>query len=182
MPRRDASARREALISAAEASFREAGYGVPLEAIADRAGVGRGTLYRNFADREALAIAIFSREIDRIEDAIDPGAPLAQTLRALVGDGAAMCALFNRIASELELNDANLARFKALGERMCTLVEPAVLAARARGEIDPARSPFDLVLALRMVGGLMLPFHTPDEVDDQINAALSLVLDGLRPR
>jgi AcrR family transcriptional regulator len=61
--RRDAVARREALLNAAVECFEARGYAVPLEEIADMAGVGRGTLYRNFKDRIALIMAIFERDI-----------------------------------------------------------------------------------------------------------------------
>ena len=52
--RSDARERREALLTAGEQCFREQGFTVPLEQIADRAGVGRGTLYRNFKDAVTL--------------------------------------------------------------------------------------------------------------------------------
>jgi AcrR family transcriptional regulator len=52
--RRDALVRRERILAAAVEVFRSEGLDVPLEKIADRAGVGRATLYRNFPDREAL--------------------------------------------------------------------------------------------------------------------------------
>ena len=102
-PRRDAQRRREALLNAAADRFAAQGYSVPLETIADQAGVGRGTLYRNFRDREALALAIFSREIDRMEAGLDPAAPLDQTILAMVREGAATSSLFNRFAGELDL-------------------------------------------------------------------------------
>ncbi|WP_431312381.1 TetR/AcrR family transcriptional regulator [Sphingomonas natans] len=47
----DAAARREVLIDAGAHCFAEGGYLVPLGEIAARAGVERGTLYRNFRDR-----------------------------------------------------------------------------------------------------------------------------------
>ena len=52
--RRDAKVRRERLLAAAVELFLEEGVDVPLEKIADRAKVGRATLYRNFADRGEL--------------------------------------------------------------------------------------------------------------------------------
>ena len=64
--RRDAVLRREALLNAAIECFETRGYSVSLEEIADHAGVGRGTLYRNFKDRAALTLAIFAREIEKI--------------------------------------------------------------------------------------------------------------------
>ena len=52
---------RRALIAAARAVFAESGYSAPLSAVARRAGVGQGSLYRHFPDRVALA------DLDRYE-------------------------------------------------------------------------------------------------------------------
>ncbi|MDP1026726.1 helix-turn-helix domain-containing protein [Sphingomonas sp. KR1UV-12] len=181
-PRRDAQARREALIVAAASCFAARGYGVPLEVIADEAGVGRGTLYRNFRDREALALAIFSREVDRMEAALDPAAPLAGSIATMVRSGAPAASLFTRIAAELKLDDANIAAFRALGVRLEGVVAPAVKQAQARGEIAATVTPHAVVLAMRMAGGLLLPFMTEAEVSEQLNAALALLFEGLQPR
>jgi AcrR family transcriptional regulator len=64
--RRDAQARRERLIIAASELFAGEGYDVSLERVADRAGVGRGTLYRNFVDRQALTIAVIEWHIMKL--------------------------------------------------------------------------------------------------------------------
>jgi AcrR family transcriptional regulator len=53
----------EALVAAARDVFAEQGVDAPLEAVARRAGVGIGTLYRHFSSREALVEAIFARRI-----------------------------------------------------------------------------------------------------------------------
>jgi AcrR family transcriptional regulator len=62
--RKDAAERRLALLDAAASAFAEHGFDVPLDVIADRAKVGRATLYRNFADRGELAAAVFSAQLD----------------------------------------------------------------------------------------------------------------------
>src|SRR5688572_25450825 len=56
--RADAQRNREQIIDAARALFVERGADVPMEEIAHRAGVGVGTLYRRFPDREALIRAV----------------------------------------------------------------------------------------------------------------------------
>jgi AcrR family transcriptional regulator len=53
-PRRDAEANRERLLAAAVSAMMREGRRVPLATIAAEAGVGVGTLYRKYADREAL--------------------------------------------------------------------------------------------------------------------------------
>ncbi|KXI15085.1 transcriptional regulator, TetR family [Corynebacterium sp. CMW7794] len=59
--RADALRRRDALIDAAIELFRTQGPEVTLDRVAERAGVGIATLYRNFADKDALAIACTER-------------------------------------------------------------------------------------------------------------------------
>ncbi|MDL2404050.1 TetR/AcrR family transcriptional regulator, partial [Rhizobium mayense] len=44
--------------------FAEAGMDVPIREIADRAGVGVGTLYRHFPTRSDLVVAVFRKEVD----------------------------------------------------------------------------------------------------------------------
>ncbi|MGW3498508.1 TetR/AcrR family transcriptional regulator [Streptomyces sp. NPDC001020] len=64
-PRRtDARLNRERLVAAAQEVFAEAGPGASLNEIARRAGVGPGTLYRHFPNRQALLTAVLR---DRIQ-------------------------------------------------------------------------------------------------------------------
>lgn len=181
-PRRDAQRRREALLRAAASCFQEFGYDVPLEVVAERAGVGRGTLYRNFRDRDALALAIFSREIDRFEDTLDPAVSIEHNLAKMIRQGAPVQLLFRRITTDLQQSDFDVAAFQSLRQRLEELLVPAVRQACERGEIDARVTPADLVLVLRMVGGLLYPFMGEDEVTDVVNAALHLLLQGMRPR
>lgn len=64
--RADARRNREKLLTAAAEVFAAAGEDATLEAVAARAGVGIGTLYRNFPDREALLVAAYQREVDAL--------------------------------------------------------------------------------------------------------------------
>ncbi|NTS63538.1 helix-turn-helix transcriptional regulator [Sphingomonas sp. HHU CXW] len=100
--RKDAKLRREALIAAAAELFLERGFTVALEEIAARAGVGRGTLYRNFADRETLAIAVFEQSLASIEEIVArERIGLREAMSALVHTGATSRAVYARIAEEL---------------------------------------------------------------------------------
>lgn len=181
-PRQDARRRRDALLVAAAAAFRAEGYGVPLESIAERAGVGRATLYRNFKDRSALAIAIFAAEVEALTSTIDAAAPIRETIAAMIRRGASALTLFARIAAELGEDEANIIAFRALGDRLEALLAPAVEAARARGELAADTTAHHIVLIVRMVGGLILPHMTPDELSDCLSEALDLLFSGLRPR
>jgi AcrR family transcriptional regulator len=180
--RRDAQARRDALLDAATACFRDAGYQVPLEEIAERAGVGRGTLYRNFRDREALALAIFAREIDRAGTLVDPEAPVRETLAVLIRSGAAVSSLFARIAGEFVPNVEPRAKGEALGDRMKALLAPVAARAQARGELRAGVGTEELVTAIRMVSAVLLACRDDAEKEAQIDAALDLLFAGLSRR
>ena len=76
-----AAENRAALIVAAREIFAEQGVDAPLSAIAKRAGVGQGSLYRHFPTRGAIAGAAFDANVADIERIVAEGATLAQVLR-----------------------------------------------------------------------------------------------------
>jgi AcrR family transcriptional regulator len=179
--RRDAQERREALILAAEACFAESGFLVPLEDIADRAGVGRGTLYRNFKNRLDLALAIFEREIDKAAGRVDPTAPLAQIILALVEKGAHIAALFARLTVEIPLDDESHAAFKSLRGRFGTVLEPIVARAHAEGTLRADADTETLLLAIAMISHLRA-WKFAEDREGKLRDAVDLVLRGLLPR
>lgn len=180
--RRDAVLRREALLNAAIECFETRGYSVSLEEIADHAGVGRGTLYRNFKDRAALTLAIFAREIEKIVEDDDETLPLEAVLRAMVLRGARITSLFNRMAVEVQLTQEQLAGFKALGTRVQELMAPMVRRAHAGGQIRKDITPADMLIALRMLGGLCKPIREHEELEAHLDAGLALLMRGMAPR
>jgi len=62
--RADAVRNTQAVLLAAKAAFAEAGVDAPMRDIAARAGVGVGTIYRNYPLRSDLIIAVFRNEVD----------------------------------------------------------------------------------------------------------------------
>jgi AcrR family transcriptional regulator len=180
--RRDAVLRREALLNAAIECFETRGYSVSLEEIADHAGVGRGTLYRNFKDRAALTLAIFAREIEKIIEDDDENLPLEAVLRAMVLRGARITSLFNRMAVEVQLTQEQLAGFRALGARVQELMTPMVRRAHAGGQIRKDITPADMLIALRMLGGLCKPIREHEELEAHLDTGLALLMRGMAPR
>lgn len=88
-PRRaDALRNREQVIAAAEAVFAEQGVEAAIPEIAERAGVGKGTVYRNFDSKEDLIAAVLARRMMRFDQDIetglqrdDPGAAVREVLQ-----------------------------------------------------------------------------------------------------
>jgi len=66
--RADAQRNRDALVRAAREIFSEEQGDVPFEDVARRAGVGAGTLYRHFPNRDALLAAVFEGEVVALRD------------------------------------------------------------------------------------------------------------------
>jgi len=88
-----AAANRAALLAAAREVFAESGLRAPLNAVARRAGVGQGSLYRHFPDRVALAMAVFEENVDELEAlAAEPGVTLGDLIgllnRHIIGSSA----------------------------------------------------------------------------------------------
>ncbi|WP_031037145.1 TetR/AcrR family transcriptional regulator [Streptomyces sp. NRRL F-5650] len=79
-----AARNRAALVAAAREIYSEHGLDAPLSAIARRAGVGQGVLYRHFPDREAVANAVLEENVRQVEQAAAvPGTDLARVLGVL---------------------------------------------------------------------------------------------------
>lgn len=69
--RADARQNIDSLLEAAKTVFDELGVDAPVRSIAERAGVGVGTIYRHFPVRSDLISAVFRREMDACVDAAD---------------------------------------------------------------------------------------------------------------
>src|SRR5882762_3119898 len=67
-PRADAVRNRERVLEAAKTVFSAGGPDASLEAVARRAGVGIGTLYRHFPTREDLFEAVYRREVQQLTE------------------------------------------------------------------------------------------------------------------
>src|SRR6516165_9680374 len=83
-PRADAIRNRERVLEAAKMVFSQAGPEASLEAVARRAGVGIGTLYRHFPTREALYEAVYRREVEQLVE-------LAKHLETKIAPVEALC-------------------------------------------------------------------------------------------
>ena len=67
-PRADSVPNRKRVLEAAKAVFAASGPAGSLEAVARRAGVGVGTLYRHFPTRQALFEAVYRHEVEQLAD------------------------------------------------------------------------------------------------------------------
>src|SRR5260370_4489869 len=105
-PRADAVRNRELVLEAAKAVFSAGGADASLEAVARRAGVGIGTLYRHFPTREALFEAVYRHEVQHLSELADQlkneAAPV-EALRRWLRSGVEFVATKKGMAAALAL-------------------------------------------------------------------------------
>lgn len=108
--RADARRNYEKVLAAAREAFAEGGESTALEEIARRAGVGIGTLYRNFPNRQALLEALYVNEVEEVcrsaaqLDDDDPWEALSGWFERLIAYFATKRALANELLNYLDLD------------------------------------------------------------------------------
>ncbi|MFF0435145.1 TetR/AcrR family transcriptional regulator [Streptomyces sp. NPDC004327] len=180
--RADAQRNREKILAAARALFREQGTAVALDDIARRAGVGPGTLYRRFPDRDALVrqvvvdgfeICLAAVEAARAEPA-DPTGALERLFRRVLEqrDRLVLPLLGGPVVRD--------PRVQELQHAIRDAVEDVLATARAAGAVRDDITPEDLITAAAMACRPMP--HLPDEVTAALAARhVAVYLHGLRP-
>ena len=177
--RADAQRNIDALLQAALAVFKTSGVDAPVREIAEKAGVGIGTLYRHFPQRADLVAAVFRHEIDACAEA-------ASTLAAEHGPGEALARWSQRYADFIATKRGLAAAlhsgspafeplpayFQArLLPAFRTLLDAAVAAGEVRADVNAD----DLLSA---VGNLSR--QAPDEDPERTRRIIALLIDGLR--
>jgi AcrR family transcriptional regulator len=181
--RRDAERNRQRILRAAAEVFTTRGLQTSLDDVARHAGVGVGTVYRRFPDKDSLVDALFEERVQQIVRLADEAWNEPDSWAAL----AAFLAKAGEIlAADLGLREilmfATHGRDRVAGAR--ARMQPAVsrLVLRAqqdgklRADIQPTDMPFiELMLtAAAQYGGHIQPGIW--------RRYLAIILDGLRPR
>lgn len=151
-PRADSVRNRERLLVAAAEVFGAGKEQASLEAVARRAGVGIGTLYRHFPTREELFEAVYRREIDQLvalaETLLRNGDPV-ESLRKWLHANVRLVATKKGMAEALQLVAHGSSDLKAYSfERMTKAIGLLLDRGVASGDIRADVSPEDLLRAL----------------------------------
>lgn len=171
-----AAENRSALLTAARKVFAERGYRAPLSAIARQAGVGQGVLYRHFPTRLQLALAVFDQDWAQYQAlSEDPDPHAFATLWSLLVDKTIEEAAFIEMALDAR---QSLSEYDGY-DHMRSLLEPPLARAQAAGLIDPSVTGDDVMLAQRMVYGIVITATVETDVREAIRRALRVV--GLLP-
>ncbi|MFF1905173.1 TetR/AcrR family transcriptional regulator [Kitasatospora sp. NPDC058218] len=176
-PRRaDAARNFDALLVAAREAFAEHGAEASLEDIARRAGVGIGTLYRNFPTRRHLFETVYANEVNELSLAArelsdeSPWEALAGWLRRFV----AYTLTKRAIREALEGEESDI--FLACRQSMYDAAAPLLRRAQDAGAVRADMSVDDL---LRLVSGVS-SVAFPEE--GQRDRVLGIALDGVRAK
>ena len=175
--RADARRNYEKLVAAARAAFATDGTSVPLEDVAERAGVGIGTLYRHFPTRQALLEAVYADEVDAMARAAhgladrDPWDALTEWFHQYIGFAATKHALMEALLEAAPDSDVLVSCRTAIKGAGTELI-------RRGQETGVVRADVDFLDVGRMVGQIGIA-NTDAEQKERM---LQLVLDGLRYR
>src|ERR1700676_1827462 len=180
-PRADAVRNRERVLEAAKIVFSAGGADASLEAVAKRAGVGIGTLYRHFPTREALFEAVYRREVQQLgelAEALKNEASPVDALRRWLRANVEFVATKKGMAAALALaagpppSELTAFSYARLTQAIGGLLDRAV----AAGEIRSDVSPEDL---LRTLVGMCL-LHDQPGWQKSVVRLLDVFVDGLR--
>ena len=177
--RADARRNYEKVVTAAREAFGEGGESTALEEIARRAGVGIGTLYRHFPNRQALLEAVYVGEVEEIcnsaaeLDEADPWEALEEWFERFIGYMATKQALAAELLNYLD-RDNEL--FKVCRTSLWAAGEPLLTRAQEAGVVRPDVTIGDVI---PMVMGIA---KIPADDPAQNAHMLRIALDGLRYR
>lgn len=178
-PRADAARNRAAILDAARSAFTAAGEDASLEAIARSAGVGIGTLYRNFPTREELVAAVYASELDAVlatvPDILARHAPDV-ALRAFLDTYAGFIATKRGMAESVRAGAIRSAAESADTRRRVNEAVGLILAAGAeQGVFRSGMSADDVTAA--MIGVFLTTANSADP--GQTGRLLDLLVRGL---
>ena len=179
MLRRDAEANRSRLIAAAVDVFNDQGIDAGVEAIAERAGVGVGTLYRRFPNKEALIALLVTETIDDLTSAaIDAeaaphGQGLEQFVRVVADRLAANRGWLPRLWNQNQADEAAIEQLRAHIDR---LVGQARVARTVRADVTRT----DVTAVIWSLQGVIE--HAGEDAESACARLITIIFAGLAPQ
>jgi AcrR family transcriptional regulator len=173
--RADARRNREKLLVAAGELFATVGTDVSLDAVAKRACVGIGTLYRHFPTRETLVEAAYRAEVTQLCEAADellaahpPDIALAEWMERFVAYASAKKGMKGALQSVAAGSDLWGETRRQIVAAIAQLLDAGMAAGTLRSDVNAD----DVWRAMGSVWSV--------DSEDQIRTLLRLLMDGLR--
>ncbi len=178
--RADAQRNRAHILEAAEVLFAAEGIDVPVDDIAEKAGVGVGTFYRHFATKEKLCEAVLLERLARLTldalalaEANDPAAAFFGFLEHVVEEAAAKRDLLVAVmgaGAEFEVAAADVK------ERLRDAMDTLLRRAQSAGAVRPDAT---TLMVMSLVGATCQAAAQPSAAP--ASDLLPIICDGLRP-
>ncbi|MDP4507725.1 TetR/AcrR family transcriptional regulator [Nonomuraea turcica] len=182
--RADARRNLDKIVEAAAEIVAERGVNAPMEAIAKRAGVGIGTLYRRFPDRHALIAAVGDHYVHTMAQALDEAAKSSSDAWGAIWDfvswvaepgRAALATALAELPEEAVVDRVEFARSRG---RWMEQLDALVRQSQADGSMRPDVGVEDLVHLLNVF--TCHPDKLPAPVAADPAKYLHLMLDGMK--
>ena len=180
--RRDAERNRQRILAAAARVFTERGLDATLDEVARAAGVGVGTVYRRFPDKEALVAALFRERIDNLVTVAEDACAAADPWQAIVS--------YLEYAAGAMAGDTGLRQLMMFGtydrdqvcyasDRMRPVITRLVQRAQASGDLRGDFEATDVKMIAFMLASLAE--YAAAVTPDVWRRYLAMLIDGLRP-
>lgn len=187
--RKKSDATRQAILECASEIFSERDFHEVLtEDIADRLGIGKGTMYRYFRSKEDLYLATISSGLDGLHVAVKAGleqdAPVATTIETLVRTMVTyfwrqrdFFVLLHRL--EAKLKPTERAHWQSQRDEVVRMVRRVIDRAAARGEIRRTSSRLAVEALFGMIRGVSVYRADSDRPEDLIRHITQMFLSGI---
>jgi AcrR family transcriptional regulator len=179
--RADALRNYDRILAAAEDVFSEQGTDASLNEVAKRAGVGPGTLYRHFPDREALLDVLMTDWVDRIQNAADKAAASGRPPRDL------LVSWFEDLVVHISVHHGGPGRITAalgksgtpIADKAGGVVNACATVLRSLDEQGTLREGTDPVQVCRLVGSVAATADNAQLDAGTTRQMLETIADGL---
>lgn len=180
--RRDAERNRQRILAAAAELFTERGLDATLDDVARAAGVGIGTVYRRFPDKETLVSELFRDRIDALVTVAEQACAVPDPWQGLV--------TFIEFVASAMAGDSGLRQLMMFGtydrdqvcyarDRMRPVITRLVERAQASGDLRPDFSATDVKMIAFMLGSIAE--YAAAVAPEIWRRYLVMLIDGLRP-
>jgi AcrR family transcriptional regulator len=176
----DAERNRQRILAAAADVFAARGRGVSLDDIAAAAGVGVGTVYRRFPDKDALIEALFEEKIRGIEELARSSLKIEDPWEAFSGFMRGMCRLQAQdrgLKEALMSADRGHERLSAARDTIAPVASQLLTRAQEAGAVRADLGAYDVPMLNLCLG--LIADRTRDIAPDYWQRVMTIVLDGI---
>ena len=179
--RADAERNRQRILAAASEVFAERGLDVSLDEIAAAAGVGVGTVYRRFPDKDALIDALFEKKMTELAERALAAAEIEDPWESFATFMREICRIQARdrgLKEALLSADRGAERVRKGRETMAPIGMRILKRAQDAGVVRDDIATFDIPLSHLSIG--LLGDRVRDVAPGYWERLLTVVLDGMR--